>query len=85
MPQAELKTAYCWHCEDCAHTNFAMPIKGEFVDDKDREEYFRFFHDLDPWQDLPENWRDFELVNIPGSVICQMCGSVFETVDERGA
>lgn len=80
--KVELRTAYHWHCENCAQENFALPQKAELTD-SDRESAFRNFMQLDDWAELPEGWEHFELVHIPAKVVCSACGTEFETMDER--
>lgn len=77
----ELKTAYCWTCEDCSEVNFALPQKAELTDD-DAAEAYRSFHGLEEWADLPDGWRQFELVWIPPVVECKVCGMRFATEAE---
>jgi len=80
--RVELKTAYHWHCEECGRENFDLPSKAEMTDE-DREDAFRKFHELDEWVQLPEGWKQFEMVWIPDYVTCVHCGETFGTVDER--
>lgn len=82
MQTVELKTAYWWHCEECAAENFTMPMKAEMTD-SDAEELFRESHSLHEWESLPDNYRDFEMVCIPDEVTCSECGTNFATKDER--
>ena len=84
MRVVELKSAYHWHCDYCGHANFALPQKAELTD-ADAEEAYRKFHDLDEWSELPEGWRDFELVHLPDTVMCEECQTSYVTVDERSA
>lgn len=81
MKTVELKTAYHWHCEECAYENFEMPQKAE-LNDESREDAFRHFHQLDAWAELPERWDQFEMVCIPDIVICNDCKAEFSTIDE---
>lgn len=83
MRTVELKAAFHWHCEDCGLENFALPRKAELHDDE-REAAYRRFNDLDEWAELPEGWREFELVMVPERVTCQ-CGATFGTLDEESA
>lgn len=82
MQTVELKSAYCWHCEDCGFTNFDLPQKAELTDE-DREAAYRKFHDLSEFSRLPEGWQDFELVMIPDTVTCPNCHREFKAIDER--
>jgi Zn finger protein HypA/HybF involved in hydrogenase expression len=82
MQTVELKTANFWNCEECGRKHYADGIKQEFVDDADREETFRRFHDMDDYEELPEHWREFEVVAIPKVVKCENCGIEFSTEDE---
>ena len=77
----ELKSAFHWHCDECGEENFALPQKAELTDE-DAEYAYRRFHDLEDWCDLPEGWRQFEMVNIPDKVTCSNCGETFLTVNE---
>jgi hypothetical protein len=84
MQKVELKTAYFWWCEECGEVNFALPKKAELTEDG-KEEAYREYHGLSPWDELPDGWQDFELVMIPETVHCQKCGREFATYDERSA
>ncbi len=84
MIRVELKLAYHWHCENCGDVNFTLPQKAELTDDE-AEMCYRQEHELDAWSELPANWRDFEMVQIPSVVTCSECGSKFETEDEQPA
>lgn len=79
---AELKTAFHWWCDDCGEPNFALPRKAELTD-KHAEEAYRKYHLLDDWAELPENWREFEIVQIPATVTCKNCGEVFRAIEEQ--
>ncbi len=78
----ELKTAYHWHCEECGVENFALPRKAELTDDE-AEEAYRLYHYLDSYSPLPDDWRQFEIVEIPDVVECDQCYAKFATKDER--
>lgn len=80
----ELKNAFWWYCDDCSSKNFDHAVDAEFNDDDEREEVFRAFNDLEEWEDLPDNWRDFELMSSPRFVTCQSCSARFSTEDSRG-
>ena len=77
----ELKTAYHWHCENCAAVNFALPEKAELTEAQ-REEAYREFHEMEEWEELPEGWERFDMVWIPDFVTCSECGETFGTLDE---
>lgn len=81
-PKVELSTAFCWHCEECGHLNFALPQKAELTDE-DAEMTYRRMHDLEDFAELPEGWRGFEFVEIPTTVRCIVCKEEFETQDEE--
>ena len=78
--KARLLTAYVWDCDACGAENFERSIVAELCDE-DREEIFRRLHELDQWAELPEGWRDFQIVSRPDSVKCQQCGAGFEAED----
>lgn len=82
MRTVELRTAYHWFCEECSRENFALPQKAEMTEEE-REEAFRRFHDLDGFAELPEDWRQFEMVMVPETVTCAECGTEFNAIDER--
>lgn len=84
MSEVELTTAFAWWCEDCAERNFEMPRKAELTDDE-AEEAYRQYHDLESYAELPENWREFEIIQIPSKVVCRVCGCTYTTKDERKA
>lgn len=86
MAKVRLLTAYCWDCPNCAAENFARSQAAE-LSLEDREaiyRHFRHFHeDLEPWQELPEGWDQFEAVTFPEKVRCCKCHQVFDTEDPR--
>ena len=82
MKAVELKTAYHWHCDTCSEENFSLPEKLELTDDK-AEEMFRYFNNLGPYADLPDDWRDFEVVKMSDTVTCKNCGEKFLTTGEE--
>jgi Zn finger protein HypA/HybF involved in hydrogenase expression len=82
MATVELRQAYHWHCEECGSENFALPQKAELTDEQ-REAAYRHFNQLDQWAELPEQWRNFQLVHIPETVQCSQCKATFETIDEQ--
>lgn len=84
VKEVELKTAYFWHCETCGGKNFSESVRVE-MSDEDAEVAFRQFHEMEDWQVLPDNWRDFELVEIPPTVKCSACGDEFATMNETQA
>lgn len=73
MNTVELQQAFHWHCDACGASNFSLPWKAELTDEA-AEEAYRKFHMLDDWQELPDGWRDFEIVTIPRQVKCNQCG-----------
>lgn len=83
MAKARLLTAYVWDCDECGTENFERSQIAEFVDDEDRAATFREFHELDAWEELPKNWRDFQMVTRPDNVTCRECGKKFEAEDDR--
>lgn len=78
----ELKSAYCWYCDDCSEVNFDLPKKLE-LNEEQRLKAYRQFSRTEDWEPLPKNWRDFEIISIPDTVKCKDCGAEFRTVDER--
>jgi hypothetical protein len=80
--KARLLTAYVWDCDDCGAENFERSIIAELHDDE-REEMYRHFHELDEWAELPEHWREFQMVTRPDSVTCCECGMVFDATDDN--
>ena len=53
--------------------------------DEQAEATYRKFHDLEPFAELPEDWRQFEAYCIPETVQCDECGSWFCAKDEEPA
>ena len=82
MKVVELQTAYHWYCPHCDAANYALPQKAEFTKEG-REEAYRDFHGLEEWEELPEGWDQFEMVQIPHIVRCFACHEEFKTIDER--
>jgi len=83
MEKARLLTAYVWDCDSCGAENFERSQVAEFVDDEDREDVFRKFHNLPLYADLPEGWQDFQLVTRPDTVTCGECGMKYEATEDH--
>lgn len=83
MRRVELRSAYCWYCDDCGELNYEQPQRAELTDE-DAEAAYRHFYQLDDYAELPKNWRDFEMVEIPPVVQCVECKAEFEAMDEEG-
>lgn len=78
MDAVELHPAWHWFCPKCAHRNFTLPIVGG-ISDGDREEFYRKLHDMEDWQELPEDWElEVEIRQCPGTVKCSQCSTQFE-------
>lgn len=73
----ELRQAFTWVCDDCLALNVQIPKLSELTDE-DREHAYRQFHSMEDWQELPEDWRDFQMCWVPPTVTCQ-CGAEFQT------
>ena len=82
MRKAELQSAYRWTCDECGQVNYEDGIKAEFTL-ASKEEAYRQYHELEDYAELPDGWRDFEMVTIPEEVTCRSCGEWFTTEDER--
>lgn len=82
MVIVELKTAYHWHCDNCSAENFALPEKAELTDSQ-AESAYRVLNMMDCFEELPQHWRQFEMVCIPNIVTCSECGHQYLTSDER--
>lgn len=82
LQTVELKTAYHWLCEECGRDNYSLPMKMEFAPGE-KEEYFRKFHRMEAFEELPDEWEMFECVHIPDEVECQACHAVFKAIDQR--
>lgn len=82
MAKASLHSAYVWDCDNCGKENFARAVSSD-LDDDEREEAYRHFNDLEPWAELPEHWRDFEIVTYPMKVTCHNCGTAYDTESDR--
>lgn len=80
--KARLLSAYVWDCDECGAENFERAIVAE-MHEEEREEMFRSFHDLDEWAELPDGWRDFQMVTRPDAVKCRTCGATFDAEDDR--
>ncbi|TWU67281.1 hypothetical protein V7x_28550 [Crateriforma conspicua] len=78
MQSVELRTAFSWHCPSCRAANFVQPDVADLSDD-DAEAAFRRFNDLEPWQPLPSDWQEFEIVTMPPRVTCCRCHREFIT------
>lgn len=83
MRVVELRLAYHWICDDCGADNFVLPRDARLTEDE-RENAYRRFNDLEPWEELPEDWQQFVLCQIPKQVHCS-CGSTFRATDETTA
>lgn len=76
----QLSTAFTWRCV-CGKRNFVLPERADLTPDE-REDAYRELNDLEAWQELPDDWRNFEMVSMPEEVTCKKCGKRFETEDE---
>ena len=76
---AEMRIAFSWICDECGRENFESPFAYEMTDEN-REDVFRQLHDLEPWQQLPDNWEEFNTLKMPVSVMCRSCGEVHDTI-----
>lgn len=84
MKTVELRTAYCWHCDECSELNFSESVLYE-CSNEEKEDMYRYFHDMDEWDALPEGWQQFQTVCSPETVKCSKCGVEFNAIDERDA
>jgi hypothetical protein len=76
--KVDLFPAFRWQCPECQNWNFCSPDNSG-VSDEEYEDIFREYFDLEPWQELPENYENMlEAVAMPTEVVC-ICGSKFET------
>lgn len=81
MRTVELRTAYCWHCDECSELNFCESEIYETTG-TEKEEIYRYFNGLDEDEELPDRWHEFETVCRPDIVKCNKCGTEFEAKDE---
>jgi hypothetical protein len=70
----KLLEARLWHCPNCGHGNVNV-IEDADLDDETAEEAYRSFHSMEPWQELPTDWRDFKMICIPLVVECGKCAA----------
>jgi len=82
MDSVELRICYRWTCDNCAEVNYVDPIAAELTVEQ-AESAYRKFSDLEQWSPLPDNWRDFELCQVPSVVKCKSCGEQFRAIDEE--
>ena len=76
-PQSvDIRPAFHFFCEECAAENFFLPRAVEIPPDE-LEEVYRAEKELDPWESLPDDWNDFEIVEIPELIQCGECDAVF--------
>ncbi len=73
-----LEQAFVWSCPKCQKRNFlessTLELSGEA-----REEAYRLLKDLEPWQELPEDWAHFEMCSAPKHVTCEGCRTSYDT------
>jgi len=81
LDKVELQSAYHWFCDNCSCSNFALPIKAELTDEE-AELIYRRVNSLEQWVDLPDGWRDFEMIQIPNVVKCSQCNTEYVAIDE---
>lgn len=82
MRNVEVRSAAVWKCDECGEENFCKLQIAELTD-QEAEEAYRRFNELEPWSQLPEHWRDFEMITTPSVVECQRCGEKFSTKQPR--
>lgn len=80
MKTASLMTAFHWECEECGHPQYLLPQRAHLTPEE-QEEIFRDMKDLEPWQELPENYCGIEMVQCPDTVTCANCGERYKALD----
>lgn len=83
MRRVELQLAHSWHCDECSELNFCVPEIPELTDE-DREEVFRKLNNVEDYEELPDDWDQFDVLGIPETVTCSKCGSTFEAYEDTG-
>lgn len=78
LKRVELHQAVHWYCDECGTSNFEVLTISELTEEE-RADAYRHFHDLEDWQDLPDDWMDFELVSTPLYVTCSKCQTKFRS------
>ncbi|WP_417459123.1 hypothetical protein [Kordiimonas sp.] len=80
MERIELRMAYQWTCQ-CGAVNVVLPEVPDLCDD-DLESIYRELHELEPWQEMPEDWWKFGVACSPEYVTCEKCDVQFSTYEE---
>lgn len=75
-----MRQAFVWTCDECGRDNFELAVIAE-MSPGDREECYRSFHGMEDYEELPEDWQQFEMVMAPNSVKCPSCGEEFDTTE----
>lgn len=73
--EVKVRTALQWYCPCCFQRNWVDPIvKFDVVSG---EQKFREIMEIEPWQELPDNWRDHDIAQVPETVKCDGCDKTF--------
>lgn len=80
----ELSLAFRWICDNCGEENFAASELAEMTLE-DRELAYRKYKELEAWQELPDDWMEFDLVMMPNVVQCKLCNHQFTTKPDEDA
>lgn len=83
MEQVRLRIAFLWQCPGCGHSSIEIPPVACDLEDDEREEAYRALYDLEPWQEMPDDWREFQFSHVPCELSCSSCGEVYETEQEE--
>lgn len=80
IPRAILRPAFVWTCDACGRENFVHVTIPEYGPGE-KEAAFREMEQLEAWQELPDNWDQFQTYCCPERVECPCCHKHYAAVD----
>lgn len=75
MDSVELEPAFRWVCPECMESNWVLSETKKPTEEELRQQF-----DIEPWQELPEEYQG-EWYSYPDEVMCRGCQSVYKADD----
>jgi hypothetical protein len=75
----ELHAAFHWICDECGRDNYFVPLRIDLTD-QETEDVIRELHELENWEELPDEQEPIDAYRIPEWVTCRECKSRYEPV-----
>lgn len=79
--KAEMLAAYEWICDDCGRNQYVSAVTVEFGSEEEQLQFAKENGLVEQFaESLPADMNG-DFVTYPDAVVCEHCGSEFETVD----